>query len=69
MKEAKIMRKLLQKGINVPKLVKVNEANYSIEMMYVEGVKLKDYINDPSRTEEQLKFLLRLMGFSIKKVH
>lgn len=63
------MRKLLQKGINVPHLIKVDEPSYSIEMVYVPGIKLKDYINDPSRTEEQLKFLLRLMGCTIKKVH
>ena len=44
------MRKLLQKGVHVPLITKVDEQNYTIEMIYVEGKKLKDYINDPSLT-------------------
>ena len=42
------MKKLLQKGVAVPLLHKVDESNYTIEMVFVEGKKLKDYINDPS---------------------
>ena len=59
----------MQKGLNVPLLHKVDESAYTIEMLYVEGKKLKDYINDPSLSEEQLKFVLKLMGILVAKVH
>ncbi len=42
------MEKLFKKGIKVPQLLKVNHEEYSIEMEYIDGVKLKDYINDPA---------------------
>lgn len=44
------MKKLLGKGVRVPKLVNVDEEKYSIEMEFIRGRKLKDYINDPLLT-------------------
>lgn len=55
MQEVKIIKKLAAKGVRVPKLVNVNEDKYYIEMEYIEGPKLKDYINDPALTLAQLK--------------
>ena len=52
------MKKLLTKGIQVPKLLDVNEEKHTIEMEYIDGLKLKDLINDPLLSEEQLKDLL-----------
>lgn len=45
----------MQKGVPVPYIVKVDDANHSFEMVYIEGTKLKDYINDPSLSEERMK--------------
>lgn len=42
------MKRLLQRGVHVPLLIQVDEPNYTIEMGFIPGTKLKDYINDPS---------------------
>jgi tRNA A-37 threonylcarbamoyl transferase component Bud32 len=55
MQEVKIIGKLAAKGVRVPKLVSINEEKYYIEMEYIEGLKLKDYINDPAITPAQIK--------------
>jgi len=46
------MQKLFSKGIKVPRLLKLTESNYSIEMEYINGPKLKDVINNPAITED-----------------
>ena len=69
MQEVKIIKKLLQKGLPVPYIVKVDEPSCSFEMVYIEGVKLKDHINDPSTSEEQLKMVIHLMGRLVSQVH
>ncbi|KAM3138355.1 TP53 regulating kinase [Paramecium bursaria] len=42
--EAKIMARARKLGINVPYLIEISD--YQITMQYIDGVKLKDYIND-----------------------
>jgi Kae1-associated kinase Bud32 len=46
--EVKIMKKLESKGVRVPRLISVDEGNCSIEMEFIEGKQVKDYINDPA---------------------
>ena len=58
-----------QKGLPVPYITKVDEPNYSFEMVYIEGTKLKDYINDPSLSEERMKEVIDEMGRLVSKVH
>jgi TP53 regulating kinase-like protein len=64
-----VIEKLWKKGMKVPKLLKVNQEDYSIEMEYIDGVKLKDYINDPALSEEGLKEILIQMGEIVLQVH
>lgn len=46
--EVKIMKKLESKGVRVPRLISVDEGSCSIEMEFIEGKQVKDYINDPA---------------------
>jgi tRNA A-37 threonylcarbamoyl transferase component Bud32 len=46
------MKKLLTKGIRVPKLLEINEEKHLLEMEYISGLKLKDSINNPAISEE-----------------
>lgn len=52
------MEKLRKKGLNVPKLIKISNEDYSIHMEYIDGPKLKDYINDPALSKEELSSIL-----------
>lgn len=63
------MDKLFKKGIRVPQLYKVNNEDFSIEMEYIDGIKLKDHINDPTLNNEKLDEILVQMGQIILKVH
>lgn len=56
------MEKLWKKGMHVPKLLKVNNESFEISMEYIDGTKLKDYINDPTLNGETLKEVLIKMG-------
>lgn len=49
------MEKLWKKGMNVPQLIKVNSDKFEISMEYIDGIKLKDQINDPKLDEAALK--------------
>jgi tRNA A-37 threonylcarbamoyl transferase component Bud32 len=49
------MEKLWKKGMSVPKLLKINNEAFEISMEYIDGIKLKDYINDPTINEVTLK--------------
>lgn len=60
--EVKIMKKLDVKGVRVPKVISVDEGHYSIEMTFIQGQKVKDYINDPTLPAEVLKDTLKLIG-------
>lgn len=50
-------------------VINVDESNYTIEMTYIEGKKLKDHINNPALTEQELKILVIQMGKLVSKVH
>jgi TP53 regulating kinase and related kinases len=63
------MKRLLQKGVRVPRLLAVDEAEYTIEMEWVAGRKLKDHINDPDISPAQLRALLDRMGHLVLAVH
>lgn len=63
------MEKLRKKGLNVPKLIKVSHEDYSIHMEYIDGPKLKDYINDPALSQEDLRAILEQIGRVVNAVH
>lgn len=63
------MEKLRKKGLNVPKLIKVSNEDYSIHMEYIDGPKLKDYINDPALSKEDLRPILEQIGRVVNAVH
>lgn len=63
------MEKLRKKGLNVPKLIKVSNEDYSIHMEYIDGPKLKDYINDPALSQEDLRAILEQIGRVVNAVH
>jgi len=44
--------------MRVPKLIGVNNQKHTIEMEYLDGLKLKDYLNQPELSEEQLNITL-----------
>lgn len=63
------MDKLLKKGIKVPKLLKMSLQNFTIEMEYINGVKLKDFINNPKRSEQELIKVIEDIGVLVLRVH
>lgn len=63
------MEKMFKKGLKVPQLLKLDLENHSIEMEYLSGPKLKDYINDPALTAEQLTAVLVKVGELVLRVH
>lgn len=63
------MDKLLKKGIKVPKLLRINLEQYTIEMEYIKGIKLKDYLNDPLRSPEEIIHIIEQIGILVLQVH
>lgn len=63
------MKKLLMKGIRVPKLLEINEKKRLLEMEYINGQKMKDSINNPTISEDYLKKLLEKIGLIVSRVH
>ena len=59
------MDKLLKKGIKVPKLLRINLEQYTIEMEYIKGIKLKDYLNDPLRSPEEIIHIIEQIGILV----
>jgi len=71
-REAKIMRKLLSLGIPVPKVIKEDLKNFRIEMEYISGITLKEYLwNKKSSTDEKEKIIKSFytLGFYIAEMH
>ena len=60
-----MLAKARKLGVNVPHLYHVD--NKSIIMMYVEGIKLKEYLN--SEEKEKIELILELVGVDIAKLH
>lgn len=67
--EAKIIEDLSKKGMKVPKLIRVEREQHRILMSYVEGEKMKDYLNRPDLAKEQVEAALKSMGNLVKEVH
>jgi len=44
--EARILQKLLRLKVNVPRVLKVDEAKSTIEIEYIAGTKIRDYLDD-----------------------
>lgn len=65
-KEAKILEKVSKMGI-CPKILKVNEQEKTIEMDFIDGKKLSDYL-DTFQKEKSLK-ICKMIGENISKLH
>ncbi|MEM4259146.1 MAG: KEOPS complex kinase/ATPase Bud32 [Candidatus Pacearchaeota archaeon] len=63
-KESKLLEKA-SKIISVPKLIKINEKTKEIEMQFLEGKKLSDYLDNLSNAEE----ICKAIGENIAKLH
>lgn len=65
-KEAKILEKVSKLGI-CPKILKMNEHEKSIEMDFIDGEKLSDYLDTFSK-EKSLK-ICKIVGQNVTKLH
>ncbi len=61
-KEASILHKLQQAGLNVPQLTKISE--FDLEMEFIDGIKLRDYLDTTKKFS-----VCKLAGVEIAKVH
>ena len=66
-KEASILHKLQLAGVNVPQLTKISE--FELEMEFLDGVKLRDYLDKGIKRYKNIPSICRLAGAEIAKVH
>ncbi len=62
-REAKLLQKLREIGVNTPKLIEVKEEDYTIIMQYVDGVTLKRYLS-PEKID-----IMEDVGNVVAKIH
>ena len=62
-REAKVMGKLQELGLNVPKLISMNDKEMQISMEYIEGNKVRDEF------EEKYEELSKQIGEIVGKIH
>ncbi|MEM2874168.1 MAG: KEOPS complex kinase/ATPase Bud32 [Candidatus Nanoarchaeia archaeon] len=48
--EARILHRLTREGLNVPKVLKIDEEKAILELEFIEGLKLRDYLDKTSDT-------------------
>ena len=68
MKEHSILTKAYKLGIPVPRVEKLSNDTNTLNMEYINGVKLKDWFNE-SHTELEITKQLLKMGFLVFRLH
>ena len=62
--EERIIKRAIREGINVPKILKVNKENYSLEIEFIDGQKIRNYIDETSDLN-----VFKKIGEQINKLH
>jgi len=65
--EAKILENAIKAGIKVPRVLKVDEKNNTIEMEYIDGSRVKEFF-DESKPSEIVKYSKKI-GSIIARMH
>lgn len=55
--------------MKVPQLYKTDLEKYTIEMEFINGVKLKDYLNSKQLTLDGINDILEKLGKVVQRVH
>jgi Kae1-associated kinase Bud32 len=63
-KEASILRKLLRAGILVPEILKENDKQMKLEIGFIDGIKLRDYLDETVDCS-----VLEIVGLQTAKMH
>ena len=67
-KEAKVIAEI-SKIVNVPKIYSVDEKKMKIEMDFVEGEKIKDYLDNKKYSEKEKQTISKEVGTQIGLLH
>ncbi len=66
-KEVKLLRDARMVGVLTPQILHVDKLNYKIIMEFIDGIRVKDFLNDAKKGE--IEFLCEQIGRSIGKMH
>lgn len=64
-----MIEKLYKKNIKVPQLYRMDLESYKIEMEFIDGQKMKNYINSEGMGQAELDTVLEQLGQLIYRVH
>lgn len=65
--EGKLLKRVLSLGINVPKVLNLDDKKMTLELEKINGIKVRDILDDSD--ENLKKVICKELGKSIKKLH